>query len=48
MRRLAEMPCAANDFRIFWDNAYGVHHIYSEEKLADIFTLCEKAGNPKM
>lgn len=45
VERLASMK-AAPDFRIFWDNAYGVHHIYSEEKIADIFTACEKAGNP--
>lgn len=45
VERLASMK-AAPDFRIFWDNAYGVHHIYSEEKVADIFTACEKAGNP--
>ncbi len=45
VERLASMK-AAPDFRIFWDNAYGVHHIYSEEKVADIFEACEKAGNP--
>lgn len=45
VERLASMKAAA-DFRIFWDNAYGVHHIYSEEKLADIFAATEKAGNP--
>lgn len=43
--RLGAMKTAAPDFRIFWDNAYGVHHIYSEEKLADIFEVTEKAGN---
>ncbi|WP_172674815.1 aminotransferase class I/II-fold pyridoxal phosphate-dependent enzyme [Cellulosilyticum ruminicola] len=43
--RLATMKTAADDFRIFWDNAYGVHHIYGEKKLADIFELTEKAGN---
>ena len=45
VERLASMK-AAPDFRIFWDNAYGVHHIYSEEKVADIFAACEQAGNP--
>ena len=45
VERLATMKTAAPDFRIFWDNAYGVHHIYAEEKLADIFELAEKVGN---
>lgn len=43
--RLAKMK-AASDFRIFWDNAYGVHHIFAERKLKDIFKACEEAGNP--
>lgn len=45
--RLASMKTAAPDFRIFWDNAYGVHHIYEECKLKDIFKAAEAAGNPE-
>ena len=44
--RLASMECAAADFRIFWDNAYGVHHLYEPVALKDIFAECEKAGHP--
>lgn len=44
--RLASMKTSAPDFRIMWDNAYGVHHIYTENKLKDIFEACEKTGNP--
>ena len=44
--RLGKMKTAAPDFRIFWDNAYGVHHLYGKTKLADIFEACEKGGNP--
>ena len=44
--RLAAMKTAAEDFKIFWDNAYGIHHLYDEgEKLANILDLCEKHGN---
>ncbi|MDR3305440.1 MAG: aminotransferase [Clostridiales Family XIII bacterium] len=46
-RRLAAMPAAADDFRIFWDNAYGVHHVFEEHTLPDILSLCEEAGNPE-
>ncbi|MBO4637724.1 MAG: aminotransferase class I/II-fold pyridoxal phosphate-dependent enzyme [Clostridiales bacterium] len=49
-RRLASMKTGAKDFRIFWDNAYSVHHLYDEPekqgKLPEILSLCEKAGNP--
>ena len=47
VRRLAEMKTAAPDFRIMWDNAYAVHDLYPDEPdvLADVFALCEQAGN---
>lgn len=44
--RLGRMKTAAPDFKIFWDNAYGVHHIYGEVQLADIFSACDSGGNP--
>lgn len=48
-RRLAKMETAAPDFRIFWDNAYVVHHLTEDRnewgKTPDILSLCEKYGN---
>ncbi len=50
VRRLASMKCAAEDFRIFWDNAYTVHHLYDDaskqDQLLDIAKACVEAGNP--
>lgn len=45
--RLARMKTAAPDFRIFWDNAYGVHHLTARHhEVPDILSLCEQAGHP--
>ena len=48
--QMAALKPAAEDFRIYWDNAYCVHPLYpdQEEQLPDILELCEKAGNPDM
>ncbi|AEG45275.1 aminotransferase class I/II-fold pyridoxal phosphate-dependent enzyme [Isoptericola variabilis] len=46
-RRLVSMPTAAPDFRIFWDNAYAVHHLTEHEtKSANAIDLAAEAGNP--
>ncbi|KNX36388.1 aminotransferase class I/II-fold pyridoxal phosphate-dependent enzyme [Luteipulveratus halotolerans] len=44
---LAGMPTAAPDFKIFWDNAYALHHLTEDEaKSVDIVTLASGAGHP--
>jgi len=44
---LAGMPAAAPDFRIFWDDAYAVHHLTdSPQPLKNLLTACKGAGNP--
>lgn len=50
VRRFANLKPAAEDFRIFWDNAYAVHHLYEDdqEEILEILSECEKAGNPDM
>jgi DNA-binding transcriptional MocR family regulator len=47
VERLSRMKTAAPDFRLFWDNAYAVHDLYSEsDRLANVFEACARAGNP--
>lgn len=50
VKRFAALKPAAEDFRIFWDNAYCVHHLYAEDQpeIPEILSECEKAGNPDM
>jgi len=50
VHRFAKLNPAAEDFRIFWDNAYCVHHLYEDKQdyLIEILMECKKAGNPDM
>ena len=50
VKRFAALKPAAADFRIFWDNAYAVHHLYDDNQaqIPDIISLCEENGNPDM
>ena len=50
VRRFARLKPAAKDFRIFWDNAYGIHHLYDDNQdyLIEILEECKKAGNPDL
>jgi DNA-binding transcriptional MocR family regulator len=45
--RLAAMQTRADDFLIFWDNAYSVHHLGQKSaRIKNILTACKKAGHP--
>ena len=50
VKRFARLQPAAPDFRIYWDNAYTVHHLYDDRKdhdhILEIVNECEAAGNP--
>ena len=50
VRRFARLKPAAKDFRIYWDNAYCVHHLYDmdQDHLIEILAECKRAGNPDM
>ena len=50
VRRFARLKPAATDFRIYWDNAYGIHHLYDidQDNLVEILAECKRAGNPDM
>ena len=50
VQRFARLKPAAKDFRIFWDNAYGIHHLYDDKQdwLPEILMQCKIEGNPDM
>ena len=50
VHRFAKLKPAAEDFRIYWDNAYGIHHLYEDKQdyLIEILMECKKEGNPDM
>ena len=50
VRRFARLKPKAQDFRIFWDNAYTIHHLYDDEQdnLVEILAECKRAGNPDL
>lgn len=50
VRRFARLKPAAKDFRIYWDNAYTIHHLYDHDQdhLIEILAECKRAGNPDL
>lgn len=50
VKRFVALKPAAEDFRIYWDNAYCIHDLYEDknDKLLEILEECEKAGHPDL
>lgn len=50
VKRFANLDPAADDFRIYWDNAYCIHHLYedTQDEILNILEECEKTGKPNM
>ena len=50
VKRFAALKPAAEDFRIYWDNAYCIHHLYedTQDEILNILDECAKAGNPNL
>ena len=50
VKRFANLKPAAEDFRIYWDNAYGIHHLYDDKQdhLIEILMECKKEGHEDM
>lgn len=49
IKRFASLSPKADDFRIFWDNAYCVHHLTDNpDKILNIIDECKKTGKENM
>lgn len=50
IHRFAHLKPAAKDFRLYWDNAYCIHHLYPDKQdtILEILDECRKAGNPDL
>ena len=50
VRRFAALEPKAKDFRIYWDNAYTIHHLYDDDHdyILEILDECRRAGHPDM